>query len=370
MALSVKLGIFPHWPILRRRIFLWVTGCILWRFSRGLPKGHQKYKKPLNSTNLIRRVALQTLKIEEAALAKLADSINGTFIACVEAIHQSNGRLVVTGIGKTAIVAQKIVATLNSTGSPAIFLHAADAIHGDIGMVQPPDLVLCLSKSGETAEIKVLAPLVRQLGNPLIAMVSRADCSLARQADYVLLTPIDQEADPNNLAPTASTTAQMALGDALATALLALRGFSPSDFAQFHPGGSLGKQLYLRVADLYPLNLVPRVPSTATIREVIIEMTAKCLGATAVTGPDSTTLLGIITDGDLRRMLRHQTKVDHLSAADIMTTQPKTVPADSLAVNALQTMREHSISQLVVVNEHGGYLGFVHLHDLVREGLV
>lgn len=324
----------------------------------------------MKSADLIRQVALRTLKIEEAALAALAESIDKSFTDCVQAIHEAQGRLIVTGIGKTAIVAKKIVATLNSTGSPAIFLHAADAIHGDIGMIQANDLVLCLSKSGETAEIKVLAPLVRQLGHKLIAMVSRPNCSLARQADYVLLTPIDQEADPNNLAPTASTTAQMALGDALATALLALRGFSPSDFAQFHPGGALGKQLYLRVSDLYPHNQTPTVPPTASLREVILEISAKCLGATAVVDPVANKLLGIVTDGDLRRMLRNQTKVDHLLAQDIMTAQPKTILADTLAINALAMMREHSISQLIAINETGKYVGMLHLHDLVREGLV
>lgn len=317
----------------------------------------------------ITQVALRTLEIEAQAIEALRASVlDSSFTHCVEAIYSACGRLVVTGIGKTAIVAQKIVATLNSTGTPAIFMHAADAIHGDIGMVQPSDMVLCLSKSGETAEIKVLAPLVKQMGNTLIAMVSRADCSLARLADYVLLTPVDQEADPNNLAPTASTTAQMALGDALATALLALRGFSPSDFAQFHPGGALGKQLYLRVKDLYPHNQLPAVLPSASLRETILEMTAKCLGATAVVN-EANELLGIITDGDLRRMLRQQLAVDHLLASDIMTYQPSTIEAEEMAVSALALMRSKSITQLPVV-EAKRYLGMIHLHDLIREGLV
>lgn len=303
-----------------------------------------------------------------ATLAALSVSIDSDFATCVEVIYQGSGRVVVTGIGKTAIVAQKIVATLNSTGTPAIFMHAADAIHGDIGMVQPSDIVLCLSKSGETAEIKVLAPLVKQMGNPLIAMVSKANCSLARSADYVLLTPIDQEADPNNLAPTASTTAQMALGDAIATALLALRGFSPSDFAQFHPGGALGKQLYLRVSDLYPHNELPAVLPEASLRETILEMTAKCLGATAVVDT-ANELLGIITDGDLRRMLRQQLAVDHLQAGDIMTSQPCVIAPEEMAMTALALMRSKSITQLPVVKgKH--YLGMIHLHDLVRQGLI
>lgn len=324
----------------------------------------------MKPADLIYRVALRTLEIETSVLEGLKNSLTSVFIACVEAIHVGEGRVVVTGIGKTAIVAQKIVATLNSTGTPALFLHAADAIHGDIGMIQPNDFVLCVSKSGETAEIKVLSSLVRQLGNQLIAMVAREDCSLARQANFVLLTPVPQEADPNNLAPTASTTAQMALGDALATALLALRGFSPSDFAQFHPGGSLGKQLYLRVSDLYPVNQKPEIIATATLRETILEMTAKCLGATAVIKPEDQTLLGIITDGDLRRMLREKNQVDHLLAGEIMTASPQTIQPDTLAVEALEKMRQKSISQLIVVDQENRYLGMIHLHDLVREGLI
>lgn len=321
-------------------------------------------------TELIEKVAKRTIKIEESALAELQNSVDADFVAAVEKIYRAKGRLIVTGIGKTAIVAQKIVATLNSTGTPAIFLHAADAIHGDIGMVLPDDLVLCISKSGETEEIRVLASLVRQRKNPLIAMVARADSSLALQADYVLLTPISQEADPNNLAPTTSTTVQMALGDAIATALLAVRGFSSGDFAQIHPGGSLGKQLYLRVDELANRNQRPTVVSSASLREVILEMTAKCLGATAVIENETQLLLGIITDGDLRRMLRNETKVDHLTAAKIMTASPKTILAGTLAVKALELMREHSISQLPVCDPEGYFVGMIHLHDLVREGLI
>ncbi|MEM9527196.1 MAG: KpsF/GutQ family sugar-phosphate isomerase, partial [Bacteroidota bacterium] len=309
----------------------------------------------MKNASLIRQVAQQTLEIEALALQKLTDSINSDFIACVQAIKAAAGRLVVTGIGKTALVAKKIVATLNSTGTPAIFLHAADAIHGDIGMVLPNDLVLCISKSGETAEIKMLALLARQLGNPIIAMVSRADCSLAEQADYVLLTPVDREADPNDLAPTTSTTLQMALGDALATALLALRGFSPGDFARFHPGGSLGKQLYLRVSDLYAKNQRPAVHPETPLHETLLEMTAKCLGTTAVLATDSQQLLGIITDGDLRRMLSGVTNLQDITAADLMTTNPKTVHKDTLAIKALEVLRTYSFSQLPVVDEEGLY---------------
>lgn len=323
----------------------------------------------MKEENIILKTALETLAIEAQTIEGLRASIDARFQACVEVIYQAQGRLVVTGIGKSAIIAQKIVATLNSTGTPALFMHAADAIHGDLGMIRPYDIVLCLSKSGETAEIKVLAPLVKNLGSYLIGMTSRADSFLARQADYLLYTPIDQEADPNNLAPTASTTAQMAMGDALATALLALRGFTSNDFAQYHPGGALGKQLYLRVHDLYPQNQRPQVFRTTTLKETILEITAKCLGATAVVDQDQQ-LLGIITDGDLRRMLERGEDMDQLCAQDIMTTSPKTINADALAVNALKLMRENSISQLVVVDEAQHYQGFIHLHDLIREGLI
>lgn len=303
-------------------------------------------------------------------MLSLVDTIGEDFVTCVNKVKASSGRLVVSGIGKTAIVAKKIVATLNSTGTPALFLHAADAIHGDIGMVRPEDIVLCLSKSGETAELKMLALLIRQAGNPLIAMVSNKDCSLAKLADHILLTPVAREADPNDLAPTASTTAQMAMGDALATALLALRGFQPEDFARFHPGGSLGKQLYLRVSDLYVKNLVPAVDTDSPLRVILLEMTSKRLGATAVLFPGSRLLAGIITDGDLRRMLNGNPDLEVLTAAEIMSTNPKTVDHDTLAIKALQILRTNNISQLVVTGRAGEYLGFVHLHDLIREGLV
>lgn len=314
--------------------------------------------------------AQRTIRIEAEALLALADSLDDTtdFQACVEAIAASPGRLVITGIGKSAIVAQKITATLNSTGTPALFLHAADAIHGDLGMIRPYDLVLCISKSGETSEIRVLVPLVKNFGNPLIAMTANRQSTLARQADYVLWTPIEHEADPNNLAPTASTTAQMALGDALAVALLAYKGFSPDDFAKFHPGGALGKQLYLRVRDLYPLHERPHVGPAASLNEVILEISSKRLGATAVLD-EREHLLGIITDGDLRRMIQRGGDFSHLSARDILSAHPKSIEPDALAIDALTLMRSNSISQLVVMGD-GKYLGMVHLHDLVREGLV
>lgn len=324
----------------------------------------------MNNTSLIRDTARRTLAIEAAALQRLGETIDETFALCINTIYAAPGRLVVTGIGKTALVAKKVVATLNSTGTPALFLHAADAIHGDLGMVQPGDVVLCISKSGETAEIKLLSLLVRQLGNPVIAMVARADCTLARQADHVLLTPIEREAGPHDLAPTASTTSQMALGDAIAMSLLALRGFGAADFARFHPGGSLGKQLYLRVADLYPGNQRPVVYPDTPLRETLLEMTARCLGATAVLHRGSDRLAGIITDGDLRRMLNSGKPTDGLTAADIMSHRPRTISPDTLAARALDTLRQHSIQQLIVVGPAGEYLGFLHLHDLIREGLV
>ena len=278
----------------------------------------------MNSDLLITKTALQTIDIELETLAGLKNSINKDFVAVVNVIAQCGGRIVITGIGKSAIVAQKIVATLNSTGTPAIFLHAADAIHGDLGMILSSDIVICISKSGETAEIKVLVPLLKNLGNLLIAMVGNKASYLATRADYILHTPVLKEADPNNLAPTASTTAQMALGDALATALLALKGFTPKDFAQFHPGGSLGKQLYLRVHDLYPQNAQPKVLATDNLRTTILEMTSKRLGATAVVD-GANKVLGIITDGDLRRMLEHTPDTTGLIAQNLMTAGQKKI---------------------------------------------
>ncbi len=324
---------------------------------------------PVKEENIILKTALQTIDIEMQTLAGLRDSFDERFVACVEAVYASPGRLVVTGVGKSALIAQKIVATLNSTGTPALFMHAADAIHGDLGMVRQYDMVLCLSKSGETAEIRVLAPLVKNLGNALIGMCGRTDSFLSQQSDFLLYTPVDQEADPNNLAPTASTSAQMAMGDALAMALLALRGFSPQDFAQYHPGGALGKQLYLRVRDLYVKNERPQVLPETSLQETILEMTAKCLGATAVVD-DAGQLVGVITDGDLRRMLERGDTMTDLQARDIMHGNPYTILPDELAVNALKLMRGHSISQLLVVDADKTYLGMVHLHDLVREGLI
>lgn len=317
----------------------------------------------------IKETALRTISIEYEAVKALEKSIDQSFVAVVRLLFQSSGRVVITGIGKSALIAQKIVATLNSTGTPSLFLHAADAIHGDLGMVQSDDRVICISKSGETPEIRVLVPFLQNLGNTVIGMVSRRDSFLGRKADYVLHTPIQQEADPNNLAPTASTTAQMAMGDALATALLAMRGFSPRDFAQFHPGGALGKQLYLRVSDLYPQNECPAVQSDQNLRSIILEMTSKRLGATAVVD-ESRRVLGIITDGDLRRMLEDKIDLSKIRAQAIMSAKPKTIRQHTLAVKALEVMRQHSITQLIVTDDDHVFLGFIHLHDLIREGLI
>ncbi len=325
---------------------------------------------PVPNASTILEIARQTIQLEADALQTLADSLDDSpdFQLCVEALAHSKGRLVLTGIGKSAIVAQKIVATLNSTGTPALFLHAADAIHGDLGMILPDDFVLCISKSGETSEIKVLIPLLKNFGNPLIAMTANRQSTLARMADYLLWTPVDQEADPNNLAPTTSTIAQMALGDAIAMALLSYKGFSAADFAKFHPGGALGKQLYLRVRDLYLLHERPVVRTNASLQEVILEISSKRLGATAVLD-EKDQLAGIITDGDLRRMLQKQQDFSNIKAGDILSASPKTIAPDALAVDALAMLRSFSITQLVVL-DNGQYLGIVHLHDLIREGLV
>ena len=322
----------------------------------------------MNKKEIISSTALKTIRIEAAAINALEASVGQIFCKCVEAIFESKGRLIVTGIGKSAIIAKKMVATFNSTGTPAVFMHAADAIHGDLGIVQTDDIVLCISKSGETSEIKVLVPLVKKLGSLMIGMVSNVDSFLAKKVDYILHTPCELEADPNNLAPTASTASQMAMGDAVATSLLALRGFTANDFAQYHPGGALGKQLYLRVNDIYPQNNKPFVLENENIRNTIIEMTSKRLGV-AVVVDESEDVKGIITDGDLRRMLLSKNEVGHLKAKDIMSKNPQTIDPNEMAVKALEVMRSKSITQLLVVDEEK-YLGVIHLHDLLREGLV
>ena len=314
------------------------------------------------------KTAHRTLEIEAQTITNLKASLDADFEKSVTLIATSSGRIIVTGIGKSALVGRKLVATFNSTGTPAIFMHAADAIHGDLGMVLPTDIVLCISKSGETPEVKVLVPMLKLRASQLIAMVSHRQSYLAKQADMILYTPIEEEADPNRLAPTASTTAQMAMGDALAMALLTYRGFSSADFAQIHPGGILGKQLYLRVSDIYPQHECPRVQNTNSIQDTILEMTSKRLGCAAVLD-EQKRLIGIITDGDLRRMLTQGNDIASLQAQHIMNTPPKTIDQNALAVQALELMREHSIMQLLVLDEDR-YVGVVHLHDLLREGLV
>ena len=301
-------------------------------------------------------------------MENLTNYIDGDFEACVGEIFKSKGRVVVTGVGKSAIIANKIVATLNSTGTPAIFMHAADAIHGDLGMVQTVDIVICISKSGNTPEIKALVPLLKRRGSRLVALVSNTNSYLAQQADFVLNATIGEEACPNNLAPTTSTTAHLALGDALAICLLELRNFSSDDFAQYHPGGALGKQLYLTVEDLLAGHELPKVKPTAPIKDVIIEISSKRLGATAVVN-DQDHLLGIITDGDLRRMLQKESDLSNLKAEDIMTRNPKSIERSELAVTALNQMQQNSITQLVVL-DGPRVVGFVHLHDLLKEGIV
>lgn len=308
------------------------------------------------------------MQAEATAIQEAIPFLDHRFDHCVEIILSSTGRLVVTGIGKSAIIGQKIVATLNSTGTPALFMHAADAIHGDLGMIQTNDVVLAISKSGNTPEIKVLAPLIHRTGARLIAMVSDANSHLANAADSVLVAYAEREADPLNLAPTTSTTVALAVGDALAIALLIARDFTRQDFARYHPGGSLGKKLYLKVADLYPQNQCPAVRPNTVIHDAMLTMSAGRLGATAVVD-EAGQVVGIITDGDVRRMVSKHNDYRQLTARDIMTTNPVSVCPDDYAVQALDVMQERNITQLLVLEE-GCLMGFVHLHDLLREGLV
>ncbi len=316
----------------------------------------------------IQQTAIRTIQLEAESVAGLKAYINEDFIKAVQIISECKGRLVVSGIGKSAIIAQKIVATFNSTGTPGIFLHAADATHGDLGMVQKHDVVLIISKSGSSPEVKVLATLIKNFGNTLIAMVGNDQSFLAKQANVIINTSVSQEACPNNLAPTSSTTAQLVMGDALAVCVMEQKGFSREDFARYHPGGILGKELYLKVNELYSENEKPRVKPDQTLKEVIVEMTRKRLGVTAVVDEDDY-LRGIITDGDLRRMLEMNGHLDTVTAKDIMTANPKTISPDELAIQALDKLRKFGITQLAVTTQ-GKYLGIVHLHDLLREGLM
>jgi arabinose-5-phosphate isomerase len=314
------------------------------------------------------KIGRKTLQIERDTLEELRESVDISFAKCVLTLFECRGRILVTGVGKSALVAKKIVATFNSTGTQSVYMHAADAVHGDLGMIAAEDIVICLSKSGETSEIKVLLPILKNFGNTIIGMTSNRQSYLATHADLLLYLPVTQEADPNHLAPTASTIAQMAMGDTLAMVLLEARGFSQKQFAKFHPGGSLGKQLYFKVDDIYPQNERPFVGPESSIREVILEMTSKRLGMTAVLD-ERGKVTGIITDGDLRRMLEKYNDTSSLVAKDIMTADPKTIFSGALAVDAFRMMQQNSITQVIVV-DNNNYLGVVHLHDLNREGIV
>ena len=325
-----------------------------------------KKRKIVNNDKII-SVAKQTIETESKAILNLVSLVNHEFAEAVRYIYQSNGRVIITGIGKSANIATKIVATLNSTGTPSIFMHAADAIHGDLGTIQENDSVICISKSGNTPEIKVLVPLIKAIGNKLIAITSNKDSFLGQQADYVLNAYVEKEACPNNLAPTSSTTAQLVMGDALAMSLLDLRGFSSSDFAKFHPGGSLGKQLYLRVSNLTQQNKKPQVTPNTNIKDVIMEISKNMLGVTAVI--DGSAIVGIITDGDLRRMMSTNDSFKGLTAKDIMSKNPKTIDNNAMAVAAMELMETNGITQ-ILAQENGVYSGVVHIHDLTKEGII
>ncbi len=316
----------------------------------------------------IQNIAKHTLRNEAQAIADLEQLITSDFSDVVDCILNMKGRLIISGIGKSANIGTKIVSTLNSTGTPAVFMHAADAIHGDLGIIQDGDIVMCISKSGNTPEIKVLVPLIKNFGNKLVALVGNIDSYLAQQADFILNCTVTREACPNNLAPTASTTAQLAMGDALAVALLECRGFTAEDFGKYHPGGALGKQLYLHVSDLSKNNGKPQVSPETPLKDVILEMTGKRLGATAVV--ENGKLTGIITDGDLRRLMQKNQPLENILAKDLMNTSPKTILSSEMAVNALDIMRKNGISQLLTINDNGEYCGVIHLHDLLKEGIV
>lgn len=322
----------------------------------------------MKTTEDIKNIAIQTITNEYLAIQKLINSIDDDFVKVVELIFNCKGRVIVTGIGKSANIATKIVSTFNSTGTPAIFMHAADAIHGDLGIIQPEDIIICISKSGNTPEIKVLIPLIKNLGNKLIAITSEAKSTLAIQSDYFLNVYVDREACPNNLAPTSSTTAQLVMGDALAVCLLECRGFTAQDFAKYHPGGALGKRLYLKVSELYINNEKPEVNLETPLAQTLIEISSKRLGCVAVV--ENYEIKGIITDGDLRRMLSKSISSDNQKAKDIMTVNPKTITKDKFAVEALTLMKDNHITQLLVVDRSNKYIGVIHLHDLIREGII
>jgi len=321
----------------------------------------------MKSSAEIKKIAKETISLEVDAISKLQNRIDDDFVNVINLILNTKGRLIVVGIGKSANIANKMVATFNSTGQPAIFVHAADAIHGDLGNIQSGDVVICISKSGNTPEIKALLPFIKNMGNAVIALTGNMDSFLAKESDYTLDVSVEKEACPNNLAPTSSTTAQLVMGDALAVSLLACKDFTDKDFARFHPGGTLGKRLYLKLTDILSSESNPIVSSESSINEVIIEISKKRLGATAVV--DNDILSGIITDGDLRRMLGEGKDFTDLKAKDIMNISPKTIAVDSLAFDALEVMERNNISQLVVV-DGSKYVGIVHLHEIIKEGVV
>jgi arabinose-5-phosphate isomerase len=320
----------------------------------------------LKSFSQILDIAKSVIRLESVSIAELSDKLNDDFAKAVEFILSSNGRVIVAGVGKSANIASKIVATFNSTGQPAVFLHAGDAIHGDLGNIQENDVVICISKSGNTSEIKYLLPLIKNMGNKIVAICGNNDSYLAKEADCVLDATVKKEACPNNLAPTSSTTAQLVLGDALAICLLECKNFTDKDFARFHPGGVLGKKLFLKVYDITKNNEVPSVQSNENIKNVIIEISRKRLGATAVLEGEE--LIGIITDGDLRRMLEKGIKIEEVMAKDIMNKSPKMINASELAIEALKMMEQHNITQLIVV-EQRSYIGIIHMHDILKEGI-
>ncbi|MDB4009621.1 KpsF/GutQ family sugar-phosphate isomerase [Polaribacter sp.] len=322
----------------------------------------------MKNNNSILNTAKETILLESNAIANLATLIDDNFSKAITFILASKGRVIVTGIGKSANIANKIVATLNSTGTPAIFMHAADAIHGDLGNVQKDDVVICISKSGNTPEIKVLVPLIKNYGNKIVAITGNIDSFLGKNADFPLNTFVEKEACPNNLAPTTSTTAQLVMGDAIAVCLLKLNNFSSKDFAKYHPGGALGKQLYLRVSDLIKNNQVPQVSENDSVAKVIIEISEKRLGVTAVLNAKNA-IVGIITDGDIRRMLSKSTTIESFTAKDIMGKNPKTILNDAMAVEALERLENNNITQILVTDLENKYIGVVHLHDLIKEGI-
>ena len=320
----------------------------------------------MKSKEEIKEIILRTIDNELVAIQDLKNNVDDDFSTAIEIIYHSKGKVVITGIGKSANIATKIVATLNSTGTPSVFMHAADAIHGDLGAIQPDDVIICISNSGNTPEIKALIPLLKIRGNILIAFTGNMKSYLSEHADYIINTTVKKEASPNNLAPTSSTTAQLVMGDALAMALLECRDFTDDDFARSHPGGALGKMLYLKVADLFVHNEIPRVGIDTDIKSTIMEISSKRLGVTAVIDNDN--LVGVITDGDLRRMLEKNNSIENIKAGDIMSSNPRTIDKSTLVADALYTMRQHNITQLLVL-DGTKYVGVIHMHDILKEGI-